>query len=281
MILHHQKFDFKGQCLIEKVIIEAPFRFAVDFHDEACFIYFSEGTATLNSPHEQTRIAPQESVLLKCGPYFADLIQRHTAGRYDILVFHLFPHILRTLYQHELPSFVKPSERKSFIRKVVPDDTVQKFVESLYFYFDHPSLVSDDLLELKVKELILLLVQTKNATSIERLFAELFTPREVTIQEVVQQHLFSDISVEDLARLAHTSVSTFNRQFQNLFQSTPANYIKTKRLERARELLAVSTFTVGEIAFQTGFHDVAHFSRSFKAAYGTSPSDYRLSVNKA
>lgn len=281
MILHHQKFDFKDHCLIEKVIIQAPFRFAVDFHNEACFIYFSEGTATLNSPHEQTRITPRESVLLKCGPYFADLIQQQTSGRYEILVFHLFPDILRTLYEHEIPSFVKPSEKKAFTRKVVPDDTVQKFVESLYFYFDHPSLVSDDLLELKVKELILLLIQTRNAASVERLFAELFTPREVTIQEVVQQHLFSDISVEDLARLAHVSISTFNRQFQSLFQDSPANYIKTKRLERARELLAVSTFSVSEIAYQTGFHDVAHFSRSFKAVYGTSPSDYRQSANKA
>jgi AraC family transcriptional regulator, exoenzyme S synthesis regulatory protein ExsA len=74
------------------------------------------------------------------------------------------------------------------------------------------------------------------------------------------------------------SVSTFKRTFQSLFQDTPANYIKMKRLERAKELLGMSTLTVSEIAFQTCFHDVAHFSRSFKATYHCSPSAYRLSV---
>jgi hypothetical protein len=33
MLLNHQKFDFEDKCLIEKVVIQAPFRFSVNFHD--------------------------------------------------------------------------------------------------------------------------------------------------------------------------------------------------------------------------------------------------------
>ncbi|NJO87846.1 MAG: hypothetical protein HC831_01970 [Chloroflexia bacterium] len=43
MILDHKKFDFGEKSLIEKVTVKAPFRFYVDFPDEACFIYFEEG----------------------------------------------------------------------------------------------------------------------------------------------------------------------------------------------------------------------------------------------
>jgi transcriptional regulator GlxA family with amidase domain len=93
--------------------------------------------------------------------------------------------------------------------------------------------------------------------------------------------LFSDLSIEDLATLSNLSVSTFNRTFQTLFNDTPANYIKAKRLERARELLTISTLTASEIAFQTCFKDIAHFSRSFKAAFHCSPSAYRLSIKKS
>jgi AraC-like DNA-binding protein len=281
MVLNHQKFNFGDKCLIEKVIIQAPFRFSVDFHDEACFIYFSEGETKINSPYEQVRIELEESVLLKCGSYFADLLKQRTAGKYEILVVHLYPDILRSIYKQEIPSFVKHSEDKSFIRKVGAHDLVKKFIESLYFYFDNPGLVSDELLELKIRELVLLLVQTKNAATIVGLFTDLFTPRNINIKEVVNNHLFSDLSVVDLARLTNLSVSTFNRTFQSLFNDTPANYIKMKRLERAKDLLAMSALTVSEIAFQTCFKDVAHFSRSFKAAHRCSPSEYRLSMKKS
>lgn len=275
MILAHQKFDFEDKCLIEKIIIQAPFRFTASFQDEACFIYFLEGETKINSPHEQKRVESEESVLLNCGSYFSDLIKYSTAERYEIVVFHLYPEILRKIYSPEIPAFMKPSENKSFIRKVPPNDVIKKFIENLYFYFDHPELVSDELLKLKIKELVLLLVQTKNAESIVSLFSDLFTPRNLSIKEVVNNHLFSDLSIDDLAALCNLSVSTFSRSFQTLFTDTPANYIKNKRLERAKELLTISSLTTNEIAFQTCFKDAAHFSRSFKAVYHCSPTAYR------
>ena len=281
MILNHKKFDFGDKCLIEKIVLQAPFRFSVNFHDEACFIYFSEGKTKINSPYEQVRIESGGSVLLKCGSYFADLLKYSDSDRYEILVVHLYPDILRSIYKHEIPSFVNNAESRSFIHNIAPHDIIKKFIESLYFYFDNPGLVGDELLELKIRELILLLIQTKNASSIVSLFTDLFSPRHTTIKEVVNNHLFSGLSIGDMANLTNLSVSTFNRSFQSLYNDTPANYIKMKRLERAKELLDMRSLTVSEIAFQTCFNDVAHFSRSFKAVYNCSPSAYRSSLKKS
>jgi AraC family transcriptional regulator, exoenzyme S synthesis regulatory protein ExsA len=278
MVISHEKFDYRNKCLIEKVVIQAPFRFAVDFHEEACFIHFSTGEARINSASGQLPVKPEDSVLLKCGSHFADLLKYGASDRYEILVVHLYPDILRSIYKHEIPSFIKASGSNSFFKKVIPDQLVGKFIENLYFYFENPSLVSDELLELKVKELVLLLIQTKNADSVLQLFADLFTPRQVNLREVVNNHLFSGLSLEDLAKLSNMSVSTFQRSFQASFHQSPASYIRTKRLERAKELLGVSDLSVGEIAFQTGFNDVAHFSRTFKAAFHLAPSSYRNSL---
>jgi AraC family transcriptional regulator, exoenzyme S synthesis regulatory protein ExsA len=65
MLLSHQKIDFGDTCLIEKLIIQAPFRFSVHFHDEAYFVYFLEGETMINSPYERTGIGPGESILFK------------------------------------------------------------------------------------------------------------------------------------------------------------------------------------------------------------------------
>ena len=277
MVLNHQKFDLGDKCLIERVVIQPPFRYAITFHNEACFIYFIEGSSKVNSPLERVPIISEESLLLKCGTYFSDLMKESGAGKYEILVVHLYPDILRKIYKNEIPSFIKESQNKSFINKVAPDDIIKKFIESLYFYFDNPEVVSEELLELKVRELVLLLVQTKNAESVVNLFSDLYSPRQVSIKDVVNSHLFSELTIEDLAELSNLSLSTFNRTFQTIFKDTPASYIKMKRLERAKELLSASTLSISEIAFQTCFKDVAHFSRSFKDAYSCTPSAYRQS----
>lgn len=280
MILSHQKFDFENKSLIEKVIIKPPFRFAANFPNEACFVYFADGSTKINSSYEQKEVEAKDCVVLKCGTYFADLLKYNEENTYEILVFHLYPDLLKKIYSHEIPGFIKSSGKKSLIRKVVPQDTISKFIESLYFYFDNPELVNDDLLELKIKELVLLLVQTKNAESIISLFSDLFSPRTLNLKEVINNHIFSNLSIEDLAGLSNLSLSTFNRTFQATFNDTPANYIKNKRLERVKELLSSSSLSVSEIAYQTCFTDVAHLSRSFKAAFECSPLKFRAKNRK-
>jgi hypothetical protein len=44
MVLNHQRFDLDGKCMVERVVIQARFRYAVTFHEEACSIYFVEGS---------------------------------------------------------------------------------------------------------------------------------------------------------------------------------------------------------------------------------------------
>lgn len=278
MILSHQKFDLEGKCLLEKVVIQAPFRFATHFQDEACFVYFSEGEARINSARERIDVHPNDAVLLKCGTYFSEMIRHRSGDRFEILVFHLYPDILRRIYKTELPSVIERPKDRELADKVVSGEIMRRFADSLLFYFENPHLVNGELLQLKIRELILLLLQSKNAESVAVLFSDLFSMRDIRIQEIVDRHLFSPLTITDLAYLANVSVSTFTRAFQELYHQTPANYIKDRRLEKAKQLLRTSSKTISEIAFDTCFTDVAHFSRTFRAAYRLSPSQYRQSA---
>src|SRR5215211_4251616 len=57
--------------------------------------------------------------------------------------------------------------------------------------------------------------------------------------------------------------------------STPHEYLTRKRIERAKELLAQSQFTVTEICFEVGFESLGSFSALFHRTVGWSPSIYR------
>ena len=75
---------------------------------------------------------------------------------------------------------------------------MSKFIDSLEFYFQNPSLVNNDLLELKIKELILLLIQSKNVNSILELVVDLYSTNTVQVKEVIEIHLFSKLKLEEL-----------------------------------------------------------------------------------
>ena len=129
---------------------------------------------------------------------------------------------------------------------------------------------------MKLKEIILLLSQTRNADSVQIILSQLFSPTTFTFKQIVEANLFSQLSVEELAQQTNLSISSFKRDFAKLYNDTPASYIKNRRLEKAAELLLVSNERISEIAFDCGFNDVANFTKSFSEKYHTTPTNYRL-----
>ena len=279
MIISRQNFDLNNKCVIEKLIIKTPFRYGAVFQNEACFLYFKQGQMLFSSPTERLEINSSESVLLNCGNYFADLIQNASSGTCEIYAVHLYPDLLKEIYKNEIPSFIKESNTKQFAKKLASQSIISHFINSLIFYFENPGLVTDELLVLKLKELMLLLLQTHNSETIIKLISSIFTPRQASLNDIIQTHLFSNFSVGELAVLAGRSISSFKREFHLLFNDTPANFIKEKRLDKAESLLKFADYPVTEICFQIGFNDMSHFTRTFKKRNKLSPLAFRK-INK-
>ena len=107
----------------------------------------------------------------------------------------------------------------------------------------------------------------------------LFNPTTVVFKDVIEAHLYSALSVEDLASLTNNSLTSFKRKFYEIYATSPAHYVKNKRLDRAANLLKITDQSISDISFKCAFSDLAHFSNSFKLKYNLTPSDYRLDQN--
>ena len=84
------------------------------------------------------------------------------------------------------------------------------------------------------------------------------------------------IPTKELADLAGMSERQFRTRFIQVFKQTPHNYQMSEKLRGAREmLLNYPEAGLKEIASCFGFYDAFHLSRSFKKAYGVSPTTYR------
>ncbi len=279
MIIEHKTLELFEKQLFEKAIVSAPFTIPQSMPNEACFIYVIDGNLDVFSAIDRTNVCSEEAVLMKCGNYIGQFSRRKKAANYHAIVVHFYPEILRKIYRNDLPSFLKKplkNTTKSGMATVKAGELLKKYIDSMLFYFENPALVNEELLVLKIKELLLLLMNTSNASRVQQILSQLFSPQTFDFRETVEAHLYDNISIGELAVLTNLSLSSFKRKFKEIYAESPGQYLKTKKLEKAAELLLITNETISHIAYDCGFTDVAHLSRVFKSQYQLSPSQYRL-----
>ena len=94
----------------------------------------------------------------------------------------------------------------------------------------------------------------------------------------IQVNFRRSLTTEELAEVCHMHPTHFIRAFKLRMAQTPHQYIADVRMEYARQLLDRSDRSVIQIAEDSGFYDLAHFSRTFKQYYSMTPTQYRKAL---
>ncbi len=89
------------------------------------------------------------------------------------------------------------------------------------------------------------------------------------------EHIYEDISVEELARMCNISDVYFRRIFKEKTGYSPVKYRLLKRFDKAEEYLKYTENSVRQIAELLGFSDPSYFIKKFKEIYGCTPLAYR------
>jgi len=84
-----------------------------------------------------------------------------------------------------------------------------------------------------------------------------------------------DFALPQLCRDLNMSRSQLFRKMKALVDIPPSDFIRSHRLQKARQLLETEDLTVSEVAWQVGYKDVSHFSKSFQEMFGVLPSAAR------
>lgn len=283
MITDYKKIDLFGKTFIQKVDLEPPFGFAFPVAEQACFLYMLKGEMQYKSENDHLKISTNHSLLLNCINSGKQIHDTNSSSKGEVVIVTFHPDILKKVYDKEIPSIFQSNNQitNQSRGKINNDFLIQKYIEGLLFYFENPSLVNDEILILKLKEIILLLSQTQEAKTIQVILSQLFSSTIYSFKQVIEDNLFSQVNVDELSQKVNLSVSSFKREFKKLYNDSPANYVKTRRLERAAELLLASDARITDIAFDCGFNDIANFTKSFHDKYGIAPTSYRSKPNKA
>ena len=91
----------------------------------------------------------------------------------------------------------------------------------------------------------------------------------------IDEHLDSDLTLDELSDVAHMSKTYFCGQFRKLNGISPWEYITIKRIERAIFYIESTDLTRLEIAVKCGYNNTSNFYYAFKKVTGKTPGDYK------
>ncbi len=91
----------------------------------------------------------------------------------------------------------------------------------------------------------------------------------------VHAHFHEPISVSDAAAFVGYTPNHFNFCFRSQIGVPFGEYLRNMRLTYGENLLKASKMPVTEVAFESGFNSLSHFSRSFREKHGCSPIEFR------
>lgn len=96
----------------------------------------------------------------------------------------------------------------------------------------------------------------------------------------IENNYVSAIKISRIAAMAFLSERHFIRVFKQLYKVTPTEYIIQHRLGHACNLMNNTSLGITQIALESGFGDLAYFSRLFKKRFGITPKEFRKTINK-
>ncbi len=102
------------------------------------------------------------------------------------------------------------------------------------------------------------------------------------VVEYIEAHLDAGLTLAQMAAAAHLSAYHFARQFKAATGLPPHQFVITRRVERAKELLQAGTdLVLAEVAAHAGFSDQSQFTHHFKRLVGVTPGQFRISARIA
>ena len=149
------------------------------------------------------------------------------------------------------------------------------YFDSLIPYFHSEAKPSEDLLELKFRELLLNILDNPENGELRNYLLHLLSPQHDPFQQVMEANCLYNLSLQDYAKMLNLSLSSFKRHFILVYNTTPGHWLQEQKLNHAYHLLVSTAKPINDVSFESGFENSTHFSHLFKNRFGLSPLKYR------
>ena len=259
------------------LIIDCPPEFvkAEDWIDHNCFLHVITGNHILFSRERTWLISKGSTVFIKKGGLG---IQKIDEDAFCALMFYVpdsYIHSFLNDKKSEPLQFEHSPISNDMLIDLETNEVLVAFFNSVLSYFKTERQPTEELLELKFKELLLNITSNPANKQLTDYLHKVFLSGNDDLRDIMERNFLYNLSLEEFARLAHRSISKFKRDFDIVFGISPGKWLMKKRLEYAGRLLHNSKKTIADIVIESGFTNITHFDRIFKKHFGTTPLQHR------
>lgn len=273
--LSFNRFEYRNTvCLEYTCPIEAE-QIGI-FSRNDYLVYVLSGKKTYKTMSGEWTLVPGQTLYLKKG---AEIIHQYFDDEYCMLGFFLTDELIRETYQEvkgKMPMSYGRDPLDFEAAEVNPSSFLEGYFHSMLNYFRGIDRPPDHILVLKLKELLITLMNSDPLLT--AYFDSLSDASRPSVHQVMEKNFRFNLKLEDYAELCHRSLSAFKRDFQEAFKESPGKWLLQRRAKHAAHLMANSDMSITEVAFESGFENLSHFSRAFKKLTGSSPSGYQKSL---
>jgi len=237
------------------------------------------GEKIIHAATEITRVADDRFLLLSAGNCLTtEKISRQ--GHFSsFLVFFSNEALTRFQLKYaDLISRVAATEKTATRPFLVfeKDAFINNYITSLSLVFKEGIQVSAEMQSLKFEELLLHLVEHYPGALLLFRSMQKNGMEDFEIRKAVETNIARHITVEELAFLCNTSLSTFKRRFTKIYGTSPNKWILQRRMEMAAHLLQYHNAKPSEVYHQVGYENLSSFIQSFKQTFGLTPRAFQL-----
>lgn len=274
----HPEFYKQFSCKdILFLLCECPpdFKKTEDWSEYNAFSYVLSGEVILHSRERSWHLKHGDTVFMKkggCG------IEKTEHDSFCSLLFYIPDSYIRSFVRANANHFsgtdlslISPS----FALPVETNTVLAAFYDSVASYFITGTQPAEDLLELKFRELLLNIITNPANRELKAYFYKLGISDTDDLQDLLERNCLYNLRLRDYAKLCHRSLSSFKRDFAEIYGVSPGRWLLEKRLEYASTLLKQTPQPVNDVVMESGFKNIAHFDRVFKKQFGASPLRYR------
>ena len=155
-----------------------------------------------------------------------------------------------------------------------PTAILKGYFQSVIPYTEVYKPISKKMASMKVNEAIALVLEMR--PDLETFLFDFSDPHKQNLEEFMLKNFHYNAPIEHFAKLSGRSLTSFKRDFTDIFKSSPGTWLKEKRLSEAYFLIKKKSRKPKDIYLDLGFENLSHFYTSFKQKYGMTPSEISI-----
>lgn len=244
-----------------------------NFITQHTLLFVLEGHKILHIGEHTHTAEAGHLMLMKRGIYTMSEFIPEGLNYEALLLFFTDEFLKKFLHNYQLSTTAAPETASHLV--IPTNELLDSFKNQFMGYFGKSMEGLENILQLKLQELLLLLLAGPQKQQVLAFLQSIAFGRPLDIDYIVRTHLFQPLSLEELAKLSGRSLASFKRDFQQQFHCAPKKWINEQRLAHARVLLQHTDKQVTEVAMECGYENIPHFIRIFKQEYGITPNTDR------